>query len=88
MVGEGLTWDESIAAQIGAALGIQSANIAVHGYSTDQAYLRLENELPRFRRPIAVVSLFMTGLFCRTLITTARISTPDLCGARRSRALA
>ena len=67
MVGEGLTWDESIAAQVGAALGIQSANIAVHGYSTDQAYLRLENELPRFRRPVAVVSLFMTGLFGRNL---------------------
>jgi hypothetical protein len=67
MVGEGLTWDESIAAQVGTALGIQSANIAVHGYSTDQAYLRLENELPRFRRPVAVVSLFMTGLFGRNL---------------------
>jgi hypothetical protein len=67
MVGEGLTWDESIAARVGAALGIQSANIAVHGYSTDQAYLRLEHELPRFRRPVAVVSLFMTGLFGRNL---------------------
>jgi hypothetical protein len=67
MVGEGLTWDESIAAQVGAALGIQSANLAVHGYSTDQAYLRLESELPRFRHPVAVVSLFMTGLFGRNL---------------------
>ena len=48
-------------------LGVQSANLAVHGYSTDQAYLRLQEELPRFRRPLAVVSLFMTALFGRNL---------------------
>src|SRR5262245_50757476 len=47
--------------------GIQSANLAVHGFSTDQAYLRLQMELPRFRRPVAVVSLFMTALFGRNL---------------------
>lgn len=67
MVGEGLTWDESVAGQVSAALGMQSANLAVHGYSTDQAYMRLESELPRFRHPVAVVSLFMTGLFGRNL---------------------
>jgi hypothetical protein len=67
MVGEGLTWDESIAGRVGAAVGMQSANIAVHGFSTDQAYLRLEREFPRFRHPVAVVSLFMTGLFGRNL---------------------
>ena len=67
MVGEGLTWDESIAGLVGATLGIQVANLAVHGYSSDQAYLRLETELARFRKPIAVVSLFMTGLIGRNL---------------------
>ena len=67
MFGEGLTWEESVPAQVGAMMGIQSANLAVHGYSTDQAYLRLETELPRFRRPVAVVSLFMTALFGRNL---------------------
>jgi hypothetical protein len=67
MVGEGLTWDETVPALVGAALGMQTANVAVHGYSTDQAYLRLESELPRFRRPVAVVALFMTGLFGRNL---------------------
>src|SRR5262245_5948443 len=36
MFGEGLTWDESSPAQVGAMLGMQCANIAVHGYSTDQ----------------------------------------------------
>ena len=30
-------------------------------------YLRLEAELPHFRRPVAVVALFMTALFGRNL---------------------
>jgi hypothetical protein len=67
MFGEGLTWEESVPAQVEAMLGLQSANLAVHGFATDQAYLRLETELPRFRRPVAVVSLFMTALFGRNL---------------------
>lgn len=67
MFGEGLTWDETVPAQVGAMVGIQSANLAVHGYSSDQAYLRFQEELPRFRRPVAVVSLFMTALFGRNL---------------------
>jgi hypothetical protein len=67
MFGEGLTWQESIPAQVGAMLDIQTANLAVHGYGNDQAYLRLQEELPHFRRPVAVVSLFMTSLFGRNL---------------------
>jgi hypothetical protein len=67
MFGEGLQWDETIPAQVEARLGIQSANLAVHGYSSDQTYLRLEQELPRFRRPVAVAALFMTALLGRTL---------------------
>jgi hypothetical protein len=67
MLGEGLTWEESIPAQVGAMIGIQSANLAVHGFSSDQAYLRLETELRHFRQPVAVVSLFMTALFGRNL---------------------
>jgi hypothetical protein len=67
MFGEGLTWEESVPAQVGAMTGIQSANLAVHGFSSDQAYLRLQTELPGFHRPVAVVSLFMTALFGRNL---------------------
>jgi len=67
MFGEGLTYSESIPAQVSAMMGIQTANLAIHGYGNDQAYLRLETELPRFRRPVAVVSLFMTALFGRNL---------------------
>jgi hypothetical protein len=67
MFGEGLTWKESIPAQVGAVTGFQSANLAVHGYGTDQIYLHLKAELPRFRQPVAVVSLFMSALFGRNL---------------------
>ena len=67
MFGEGLTWDESIPAQVGAMMGVQTANLAVDGYSTDQAYMRLARELPRFERPVAVVTIFITSLFGRNL---------------------
>jgi hypothetical protein len=67
MFGEGLEWSETVPAQVGAMLSIQSANLAVHGYTNDQVYLRLKKELPRFRQPLAVVTLFMTALFGRNL---------------------
>ncbi len=67
MFGDGLTFDESIPANVESILGVQSVNLAVYGYSTDQIYLRLRRELPRFSRPVAVVALFMTTLFGRNL---------------------
>ncbi len=67
MFGDGLTYDESVPAQVESMLGVQSVNMSVYGYSTDQMYLRLATELPRFRRPAAVVTLFMTALFGRNL---------------------
>jgi hypothetical protein len=67
MVGHGLNWEESIPAQVEAFLGTQAANIAVNGFANDQAFLRLKEELPRFRQPVAVVSLFMSTLFDRNL---------------------
>jgi hypothetical protein len=67
MFGEGLAWTESIPAQAGARLNVVTANMAVHGYSTDQIYLRLARELPRFQHPLAVVSIVMTELFGRNL---------------------
>jgi DNA-binding NarL/FixJ family response regulator len=65
--GEGLTFDETIAAQVTAITGLQSANLGVNGYSNDQAFLRLQQELPRFAHPVVVVSLFMPVLFGRNL---------------------
>ncbi|HYR90123.1 MAG TPA: hypothetical protein VE422_38985 [Terriglobia bacterium] len=67
MVGEALTWEESVPGQVEALMNTQSANLAVSGFATDQAYLRLLEELPRFRQPRAVVSLFTPALFDRNL---------------------
>jgi hypothetical protein len=67
MVGEGLEWDETIPAQVGALMSVQSANLAVNGYATDQSYLRVASELPRFQRPVAIVMLVMTALLGRNL---------------------
>ena len=50
-----------------ARLGLQPANLAVGGYATDQMYLRLRAEWPRYRRPCALVILFMPSLFHRNL---------------------
>jgi len=65
MSGRGLTWQESIPAQVGSLLNVQAVDISVRGYATDQNYLRLKAELRRFRRPIAVVLLFSPMLFRR-----------------------
>jgi len=67
MAGYGLSWDESVPAIVGGLLGVQSANLAVFGYSSGQAYLRIAEELPHFRKPVAVVSLFASSLFDRNL---------------------
>ena len=68
MAGFGLAYQETVSARVGALLGIQSANLAVSDYSNDQSYLRLASELPRFRAPVAVVTLFMPSLFDRNLL--------------------
>lgn len=67
MAGQGLTWEETVPAQVEKLMSVQTANIAVHGFASDQAYLRLSAELPRFRRPLAVVALFTPQLFDRNL---------------------
>ncbi len=67
LVGYGLQWDESVPAKVQAQTGLQAANAAVAGYSTDQVYMRLATELPRFRRPVAVVMLFTPSLFAKNL---------------------
>lgn len=80
IAGFGLTWEETIPAQVSASLGIQSANLAVSDYSNDQSYLRLAAELPRFHRPVAVVTLFMPALFDRNLLNNRPHLGPGLIG--------
>jgi hypothetical protein len=69
MAGHGLPWEETIPAQVQARVGLQSVNLSVNGYSSDQAYLRLKRDLPGFSCPVAVVSFFMTGLLDRNINT-------------------
>lgn len=66
-VGHGLRYPETYAAQVGAMLGVQVVNLSVGGYACDQAYLRLADALPRYERPVAVVTLFLPALLDRTL---------------------
>jgi len=65
--GHGVTYDETIPGRVEALTGLQSANLAVGGYATDQMYLRFKAEWPRYRHPRAVVILFMPALFHRNL---------------------
>jgi hypothetical protein len=69
IAGFGLSWQETIPARVSALLGMQSANLAVFDYTNDQSYLRLAAELPRFRKPVAVLTLFMPSLFEKNLLT-------------------
>jgi hypothetical protein len=78
MGGHGLTYDETIPAQVGGRLGLQPANLAVGGFATDQMYLRLKAEWPRYRQPRALVILFMPSLFHRNLETDRPHLTPEL----------
>ncbi len=78
IVGYGLTWDESIPAQVQSIMGVQCANAAVVGYATDQAYLRLQSELPRFHKPVAVVMLFTPALMAKNLSEARPHLSPDL----------
>lgn len=67
MEGFRLDWPETAAARTEAATGLQSVNLAVNGYGTDQELMRLRQELPRFARPVAVVALFAPTLLERSL---------------------
>lgn len=54
-VGHGLAFEDTFAARLSSALGLQLVNVAAGGYGTDQALLRLEDALARLSRPVAVV---------------------------------
>jgi hypothetical protein len=67
LLGYGLPWPETIPARVQATTGVQTANLSVNAYATDQIHMRLRRELPRFRRPVAVVIPFVPMLFDRNL---------------------
>ena len=57
--GYGLDYDQTFAAAVGRALGLEVVDVADGGYAPDQAYLRLVDTLPRVSHPVAVVSTFL-----------------------------
>jgi lysophospholipase L1-like esterase len=57
--GYGLPWEETAPALVGRDLGLSTVNLAVIGYGSDQAYLRVADALPRYDRPLAVVTIFI-----------------------------
>jgi hypothetical protein len=67
LLGYGLAWPETIQARLAAMTGLQTANLSVTAYATDQSVLRLHRELPRFARPQAVAILFTPFLLDRNL---------------------
>jgi hypothetical protein len=67
IAGHGVSYVDSIPGRVEAATGLQAADLAVGGYATDQMYLRLKAEWPRYRQPRALVVLFMPSLLHRNL---------------------
>lgn len=65
--GFGLNYEETYPFMVGEQLGVQAVNVAVQGYSSDWAYMRLSEELPRFQQPIATVTLVHHMLVDRTM---------------------
>jgi hypothetical protein len=59
--GYGLAYEETFPFLVGRDLGVQTANLAVVGFGSDQAYMRVLDALPRYRHPLAVVTLFVTS---------------------------
>jgi hypothetical protein len=58
-VGLGLEYDETYVAMVEKDLGIQSINLAGEAFGADQMFMRLADAMPRFRRPVAVVTLLL-----------------------------
>jgi hypothetical protein len=53
----GVQWEDSFAALIGKATGLQVVDAGVFGWGHDQVYARMKDELTELRHPVAVVSV-------------------------------
>lgn len=62
VAGHGLQWEETMPAIVADALAVQAIDLGVDGYGSDQAFVRLVDTLPRFRRVVAIVTLFFPDL--------------------------
>ena len=66
-LGLGLDYAETYPALIAARRGVQCVNVAANACGSDQAYLRLIDAMPRFRRLVATVTLFVPVQLSRNL---------------------
>jgi hypothetical protein len=58
-MGMGVTYEETYAGLLEERTGLQVVDVAQPAYAVDQAYLRLADELPRFQKPVALVSFVL-----------------------------
>jgi lysophospholipase L1-like esterase len=65
--GWGVAYEQTYPNLVGRALGVQTVNLAVTGFSSDQAFLRLREALPKFVRPLAVVTIVLPTQLERTV---------------------
>jgi hypothetical protein len=65
--GYGLPWEETFPYLVARDLAVQAVNLAVVGYGSDQAHQRVLDALPRFARPLAVVTLFVPSQMMRNV---------------------
>lgn len=70
MFGAKLNWEETVPGQLQAMTGIQSANLAINAFATDQTHVHLIRELPKFRHPVAIVVIFAPTMLERNLRRT------------------
>ena len=67
VMGQGLRLEETWPALVAARLGVQAVNLGVVAYSTDQTLGRIEEALPRYAQPVAVVADFLPGQLLRNI---------------------
>ena len=66
--GHGVNFDETIPAMVAAHAGVQTVNLGVRGFGNDDALAWLERWLPRFKRPVAVVSFVIYNQLFRNVL--------------------
>ncbi len=57
--GIGLEYEETYPAMVSRELGVQSVNLGVQGYGSDEEYARAKGTLPYFAKPLAIVSIII-----------------------------
>jgi hypothetical protein len=68
MLGYGIDYEDTIPVRVGESLGFQAANLAVSGTANDEIYIRLKDYLPRFERPVAVVTMVVFNILFRNAV--------------------